>query len=100
MAIINPRLVVEPTTQRYKAEVSCVTITNAIPPSDRVYLDNGVRVLVSQAPRFEGEAIVYRDGSLVQMYVVVDISGTLTWKQVKMVTEYRDSATGKTFRSL
>lgn len=100
MAINSPRLVVEPTTQRYRSKETCVHLTSTIPPEDRIVNENSRRTVVSQAPRFEGELLVYRDGTLVQLYVVVDISGVLTWKIAKLLTQVKDGLTGDTFRSL
>ena len=100
MAISLNRLVVRPTTERGDAKVSCVEITNTIPPTSALRIVNGLPATVSQLPEYEGQLKVYVDGSLVQMYVVVDIGGTLTWKTAKMVTEFIDPTTGLPFSSL
>ena len=100
MAISPNRLVVRPTTERGDAKVSCVAITNTVPPTDALKIVNGLPAIVSQSPEYEGQLKVYVDGSLVQMYVVVDVGGTLTWKIAKMVTEFIDPTTGLPFSSL
>ena len=100
MAISPNRLVVRPTTERGDAKVSCVAITNTVPPSGALKVVNGLPVIVSQLPEYEGQLKVYVDGSLVQMYVVVDIGGTLTWKIAKIVTRYIDPTTGQPFSGL
>ena len=101
MAISPNRLVVQPTTERGEAEISCVSITNTIPPNSYVTLDsNGIKTLANQDPQYEGQVKVYVDGSLVQMYVVVDVSGVLSWKLVNITTKVIDSTTGLPFSSL
>lgn len=101
MAISPNRLVVRPTTERGDAKISCVEIVNDIPPNAYIAKDeNGFLVNVSQDPQYEGQVKVYVDGSFVQMYVVVDVGGTLTWKIVKMVTGFIDPTTGLPFSSL
>ena len=101
MAILPNRLVVGPTQERGEAEISCVSITNTVPPDSYVSLDdNGIKILVAQDPEYEGQLKVYADGSLVQMYVVVNINSTLTWKQVKISTGLLNTSNAQPFSSL
>jgi hypothetical protein len=101
MTISPNRLVVRPTTERGDTKVSCVEIVNEIPPNSYIVKDeNGTLAQVFQDPQYEGQVKVYVDGSLVQMYVVVDVGGTLTWKIAKIVTEFIDPTTGQPFSSL
>ena len=100
MAISPNRLVVRPTTERGDTKISCVDITNTVPPATAITTVDGVVTAIDQSPEYEGQLKVYVDGSLIQMYVVIDVGGTLTWKIVKMVTSFIDPTTGQPFSSL
>lgn len=86
MAIQSPRIVAGPTVQRRHALSQPVTVNDG-----------------STAPEYEGQAyfsynLITTTGGTAryyEMYVAVDISGTLTWVKVDVSTN-RDRYTGET----
>ena len=101
MAINKPVISAGPTSQRRGTRICCVPITNVDPTSGatRRYLDNGLIKTDTQTPQREGQMLVLDDGATITMYVVVDISGTLTWKRVGGVMGAYNTKTGKPWRS-
>lgn len=87
---IDPNLIVAPQLDKQKAKYIPVRLTNTIPPGSVVSAING-ETLLDQTPRFVGELCLYQSTSMRQareghLYVVVDISGTLTWKRLAFAT--------------
>lgn len=99
MAINSSRLVVSPTTERSENKTPCVYVSNTIPPAGRIVVVDGLSTFINQNAEYEGQLLCYTDGSIVQLYVVVDIGGVLTWKLAHFITEYIDSTTGKPMQS-
>lgn len=99
MAISSSRIVAGATQTRADAKETYARITNTIPPASRITVnpDTGLLVSIDQAPEREGQVLVYNAQNETTMYVVVDISGTLTWKRCVALTGYIDSTTGKPF---
>jgi len=99
MAINSGRIVAGPTATRAATKISCVALTNTIPPSSYVRIDpeTDFPEIINQDPQREGQMLVYNAQNDTALYVVVDISGTLTWKRCAAITGYIDSTTGKPF---
>lgn len=98
MAINKPIIDAGPTYTRSRVKTVVGRITSAVPPAARIYVgENGVITSQAQDPEREGQILFYRDGSslAVQMYVVVDISGRLTWKYVLPTAQMQNAANGK-----
>ena len=98
MAINKPIIDAGQTYTRSRVKTVVGKITSAIPPATRFYVDEDGRVAFqSQDPEREGQILFYRDGSslAVQMYVVVSIGGTLTWKYVLPTAQMQNAANGK-----
>lgn len=109
MAINGPILDVGPTSTRVDAATTCVTITETVPPADVVSLqytttsageDKVAVVTISQAPQREGQVLAYKDGLFIELYIVVDISGVLTWKRASLTTGRNSSLTGSSWSSV
>lgn len=80
-----------PTSKKYQdtADERNIKITPKNPFEDRLIPDNGFVVTVSQAPRNEGELIVWIDQSndpqgIASMYCAVDDGSGLNWKVVEL----------------
>lgn len=101
MAINKPVISAGPTATRVGLRISCVPITNTDPTSGAIrrYLENGIIKTDAQTPQREGQMLAYSDGAAITIYVVVDISGTLTWKMVGGVMGAYNTKTGKPWRS-
>jgi hypothetical protein len=99
MAINSGRIAAGPTNTRTTAKINCVNIASTAPPGERKYVDpsTGNVVTDQQLPQREGQVLVYSTQNDTALYVVVDISGTLTWKRCAAITGYIDSTTGKPF---
>ena len=102
MAINKPTIAAGATYTRERAETVVVGLTSTIPPADRIAIIDGQWTRISQAPLREGQLLVHRHDGLRTgtLYVVIDIAGTLTWKQVKPFGDMQNPNTGKTYDSL
>lgn len=95
MAIEPNRIVANHVSRDIPAYCS-VRLTLVQPPDPVTNLITG-ETLVSQEPRFEGEMLIYQSKGFKldnqgEMYVVVNIDGTLAWKRV---VQGFDQATGE-----
>jgi len=99
MAINKGRIAAGPTATRAATKISCVALTNTVPPNSYTKLnpETGIPEVANQDPQREGQMLVYNAQNDTALYVVVDISGTLTWKRCAAITGYIDSTTGKPF---
>lgn len=99
MAINSGRIAAGPTTTRADAKINCVKITNTVPPSGYVTIneETGIVEYVDQTPQREGQMLAYSVQNETALYVVVDINGTLTWVRCAAINGYIDSTTGKPF---
>ncbi|WGL30629.1 hydrolase [Synechococcus phage S-CRES2] len=96
MSVDNTSIVVGSTT-RSSAKTVVIAVTSTRPPEDRVFVENGVAVIQSQAAEREGQILMFFDRNTGEsrLYVVADVDGTLTWVPVNTTVSYRDSRTGR-----
>ena len=99
MAINSGRIAAGHTETRASTKINCVHITNTVPPQGYVGKNPDTNLLefVEQPAEREGQLLVYNVQNETTLYVVVNISGTLTWKKATAITGYIDTTTGKPF---
>ena len=102
MAIDPGRLVVKPTVKQEKLEITVVDVHPVVPGNFYVTTDqNGILKSVNTFPQVEGQIAMHKvDSTSVDMYVAVDISGTLTWKKVYLAFGLLDTTTGRPWDTL
>ena len=100
MAINKPIIDAGPTDTRKDEKISCVYITSAVPPADRTHIVGGVVTTTPQPPAREGQMLAYKTTAGVDLYVVANVGGTLTWKPVRLGTGYQSMATGQPWSSI
>lgn len=87
-----------PSFSRKEVKTVAVVIAGVAPPESFLGKDkSGVFGLISQEPEREGQILVHRDGSSLEVviYVVVNPSGTLFWAPVSQYGEITDPRTGE-----
>ena len=84
MSISQP-IIAASSLSRGAVKTVVIPVSSTVPPADRVVAIDGVATVISQSPEREGQMIAYRASGelqLVDLYVVVDIEGVLTWVPV------------------
>jgi len=102
MAINSGRLVVEPTIKQGDLETTIVDVHPVVPPASYVTVGpNGVLQAVSTSPVVKGQIAMHKiDNLQADMYVAVDISGTLTWKKAVLAFGLLNTTTGRPWDTL
>lgn len=108
MAIENPRLAIGPTYKRDDLSTTVIDVHPIVPAPGATYerlevpndLTSNV-LTIDTSPQILGQIAAHKvDGKAVQMYVVVDISGTLTWKRVEPIIGHLNTTTGREWDTL
>lgn len=97
MPINNP-IIASSSSRRAQAQSVVVTVTSALPPADREYINSdGIFVTDSQSPEVEGSMLMYRDPTtgISTLFVVAYVDNTLTWVAVDAGVSFLDSSTGR-----
>ena len=102
MAINSGRLSVQPTIKQEDLKTTVVDIYPVVPGNPYVGTDeNGALISVSTLPQLEGQIAMHKiDSEVVEMYVVVDMSGTLTWKRTNLAFGLLNTTTGRPWDTL
>lgn len=101
MAIENGRIVSNSTrTTAQATQLFASSISSAGPGEERRYVDpdTGKLTIDQQQPLQAGQLFVYwsdRSFRFAELYIAVDIEGTLTWKQTRSLGVTEDKRTGK-----
>lgn len=103
MAISKPRIAGKPAIERRRLHNQFCELKPVVPSEPYRTIVDGVPVVVpAAAPEWEGQMYFHYftdDSGLnhwVQIYVVIDIGGTLTWKLAGRITQV-NKFTGKPF---
>lgn len=100
MALDKTIIAAGPASARKQNREVVIRFTNVIPPDPYLRLEpNGSVTSVPQTPEREGQMVTYRPSTnsayAATMFVVVDIDGTLVWKQVVTNGTFKDANTGR-----
>jgi hypothetical protein len=97
MTIQTPIIDAGATVSRAEVKTVLGSISDVVPPTSFLAIENGQLVNKSQDPLREGQMVFVEssDGSYVTPYIVVTVATELTWKRIFSAGVTQDPRTGK-----